>query len=454
MKRLAMIDVVGLTSGLIAEHGTFLKEWSKSKTVSTFEPAFPAVTTTAQSTYLTGELPSSHGIVGNGWYDRTDAEHKFWKQSNHLVHGEKVWETLKRENPDFTCAKLFWWYNMYSSADYTITPRPMYPADGRKVFDVYTQPMAMREEIKADLGDFPFFTFWGPKAGLPSSQWIANSAKWVEKKHSPNLNLVYLPHLDYILQQEGPNGENVGTEFQKIEEVLAELITFFEQRGVEVMLVSEYGISEVDQPIHLNRLFREQGWITIKDELGREQIDLGASKAFAIADHQVAHIYLQDQDLKGEVRQLLEHTPGIEKVYDGDDEFGEGLGGERAGDLIVEAEAGAWFTYYYWFDDALAPDFARCIDIHRKCGYDPAELFLDPSLKFPPLKIASFLLKKTLGFRALMDVIPLDANLVKGSHGRRNVPTEEQPLFIGSQKARSATDVHRIILEHFKPSSQ
>lgn len=450
MKRLALIDVVGLTTGLINTHGTFLKEWSAGKTVSTFEPAFPAVTTTAQSTYLTGTPPKEHGIVGNGWYDRTEAEHKFWKQSNHLVQGEKVWETLKKEDPDFTCAKLFWWYNMYSSADYTITPRPMYPADGGKVFDVYTQPMTMREEIKSDLGEFPFFTFWGPKAGIPCSQWIANSAKWVEEKHQPNLSLIYLPHLDYVLQQEGPKGANVGAEFGKIEEVLKDLITYLESREVEVMLVSEYGISEVSQPIHLNRIFRKQGWITIKEELGREQLDLGASQVVAIADHQVAHIYLNEPSLKPAVRALLEKMDGIERVYDGAEEFGTGIGGERAGDLVVEASSDAWFTYYYWFDDAVAPDFARCIDIHRKCGYDPAELFIDPELKFPPLKIASFLLKKKLGFRALMDVIPLDATLVKGSHGRRNVPAEEQPLFIGSASVTKAEEVHTQILAHFK----
>lgn len=447
--RLAVIDVVGLTTSLIERHGSFLKQWSSKKTISSFPPAFPAVTTTAQSTYLTGTPPKDHGIVGNGWYDRTDAEHKFWKQSNHLVKGEKIWETLRANDPDFTCAKLFWWYNMYSTADYTITPRPMYPADGRKVFDVYTQPMGLREEIKADLGDFPFFTFWGPKAGIACSEWISRSAKWVEEKHSPTLNLIYLPHLDYILQQEGPEGENVAAEFKKIEDVLEDLITYLETRGIEVMLLSEYGISAVDNPIHLNRLFREKGWITIKDELGKEQIDLGASKVFAIADHQVAHVYLNDRSLKEEVKALIQRIDGVESVHDAETLLGNGTGGERAGDLIIEATPESWFTYYYWEDDALAPDYARCIDIHRKCGYDPAELFIDPALKFPPLKMASFLAKKKLGFRTLMDIIPLDATLVKGSHGRTNVPPEEQPIFIGKENVTTAEGVHTAILNHF-----
>lgn len=448
-QRLALIDVVGLTTGLIEKHGSFLKQWSARRSVSTFPPAFPAVTTTAQSTYLTGTPPSTHGVVGNGWYDRADAEHKFWKQSNHLVHGKKVWEVLKESHPGFTCAKLFWWYNMYSTADYTITPRPMYPADGRKVFDIYTHPMSLREEIKADLGDFPFFTFWGPKAGIPCSKWIAQSARWVEEKEEPNLNLIYLPHLDYVLQQEGPNGESVASEFENIERVLSDLIPYLESRGVEVMIVSEYGISEVSQPIHLNRLFREQGWITIKEELGLEHLDLGASKVFAIADHQVAHIYCNDQSLKPTVRALLEQTTGVEQVIDGLTEFGAETGGDRAGDFIVESTPESWFTYYYWMDEALAPDFARCIDIHRKCGYDPVELFINPKLSFRSLKIATFLLKKKLGFRALMDVIPLDATLVKGSHGRKDVPPEEQPVFIGKNHINKAEDVFTEILQHF-----
>jgi len=451
MKRLAVIDVVGLTSGLIEQHGDFLKRWSAQREVSPFEPVFPAVTTTAQSTYVTGQLPAQHGIVGNGWYDRSDAEHKFWKQSNHLVEGEKLWTTLKRLNPDATCAKLFWWYNMYSTADYTITPRPMYPADGRKVFDIYTQPMGMREEIKADLGEFPFFTFWGPKAGIGCSQWIASSAKWVEQRHQPTLSLIYLPHLDYVLQQEGPDGPSVAAEFQQIESVLEDLINSLEASGVEVMLVSEYGISAVSQPVHLNRLFREQGWITIKDELGKEQLDLGASRVFAIADHQVAHIYLNDPSLEPEVRALLESTPGVETVHDGAGEFGTGTAGDRAGDLIAEASPEAWFTYYYWQDDTVAPDFARCIDIHRKCGYDPVELFMDPALRLPPLKMAGFLLRKKLGFRTLLDIIPLDATLVKGSHGRRHVPEHEQPIFIAPTKVTSATEVHQRILEFLAP---
>ena len=428
MKRLAVLNVVGLCERELQQM-PFLREWAEGRERASFKPAFPAVTCTAQSSYLTGKSVDEHGIVGNGWYDREAAEVKFWKQSNHLVKGEKLWERLRREMPGYRCAKWFWWYNMYSSADFSMTPRPMYPADGRKFFDVYAQPFVLREEVKEELGDFPFPAFWGPRAGIESSRWIADSAKWIEERESPNLNLVYLPHLDYSLQKFGPGAPESVTEMKAMDTLLEDLISFFETRGVEVVVLSEYGISEVNRVVHLNRLFREQGWLTIKDELGLEQLDCGASKVFAVADHQVAHIYLNDQSLKDEVRSLLEKTAGVEEVREG----WTGVGGERGGDLVAVSEGDTWFSYYYWLDDAVAPDFARTIDIHRKPGYDPVELFIDPKLKFPQLKVASFLAKKKLGIRGLLDVIPLDASLVKGSHGRDQVSSEEQPVVIGAE---------------------
>ncbi len=411
-------------------------------------PAFPAVTCTAQSSIVTGSSPARHGVVANGWYDRENAEVRFWKQSNAIVRGEKLWDTLRREIPGFTCAKLFWWYNMHSTADFSITPRPLYPADGRKVFDVHTQPMEMREQLKADLGPFPFPAFWGPAAGIASSEWIAASAKWVEGKQSPTLSLVYLPHLDYSLQKEGPLAASIPVELRKIDALVTDLIQFYESRGIRVIVLSEYGISPVTRPIHLNRLFREKGWIQVKEELGLETLDCGASKAFAVPDHQVAHVYVNDASIRDEVRKLLESTPGVDEIRVPAECWGPGLATERAGDFTAIAEPDAWFTYYYWNDDAVAPDYARTIDIHRKPGYDPCELFIDPAISFPKLRIAKFLLKKKLGLRGLLDVIPLDASLVRGSHGRDKVPESEQPLLIGAGRPiASAEEIHDVILE-------
>ncbi len=446
MRRLAVLNVVGLSASLLKRGLPRINQFVAKGRLQSFPPAFPALTCTAQSNYLTGGTPTSHGIVANGWYNREQAEVQFWKQSNHVVQGPKIWDQLRQEIPGFTCAKLFWWYNMYASVDYSITPRPMYPADGRKVFDIYTEPFSIRPEIKAELGEFPFPAFWGPAAGshrkpfAPDavSKWIAASAKWIDRKYSPTLSLVYLPHLDYNLQRLGPNHPEIIHDLERVDSFVGDLLDFYQQQNVDVIILSEYGISAVDRPIHLNRLFRDKGWLRIKEEMGRELLDAGASKVFAVADHQVAHIYCQDASLLPEVEKAVLAVTGVQTVLNASTKASWGIDHERAGDLIAVSDDRSWFTYYYWQDDAKAPDFARCVDIHRKPGYDPVELFLDPAIRFPTLKIAGKLLHKKLGFRMLMDVIPLDASLVKGSHGRIPENTDEHPVLITSNSTKFA----------------
>jgi predicted AlkP superfamily pyrophosphatase or phosphodiesterase len=472
MNRLAVINVVGLTEALIGEHTPRIAEFVKRGSLAHITPAFPAVTCTAQSNYLTGKTPAQHGVVGNGWFNRELAEVQFWKQSNHLVQAPKIWDALREEfairNSQFAISNCFWWFNMYSSVDYAITPRPIYRADGGKVFDIYSWPYSIRTEIKKDLGEFPFFGFWGPAAGVKTpqgsadcaSRWIAESAKWVEKKYSPTLNLIYLPHLDYNLQRHRPFAAagslnpQILPDLRAIDSIVGDLIDFFGQRGVQVVLLSEYGITNVDTPVHLNRVFRQHKWLAVRDELGLEILDAGASKVFAVADHQVAHVYLNDRSLEISVRELLEKTPGVGEVLGEVEKAAAGITHPRAGNLIAIAAESAWFTYYYWLDDARAPDFARTVDIHRKPGYDPVELFLDPEIPLPKLKIAWRLLQKKLGFRMLMDVIPLDATLVKGSHGRRPADKKDWPVFITGQKElqgaqeMESTDVYHVLRRH------
>jgi len=457
MQRVVVLNVVGLTRALIGPHTPRLTAFRDRGHLAVIDPVLPALTCSAQSTYLTGQPPSSHGIVANGWYNRDLAEVQFWKQSNALVQGPKLWDDLRAVCSGFTCAKTFWWYNMYSTADWSVTPRPMYPADGRKFFDIYAWPYELRTGLKQDLGEFPFPTFWGPAAGIASpqgspdaaSRWIANSARWIEEHHQPTLQLVYLPHLDYSLQRLGPDHPDIPADLQRIDAIVGDLLDFFTARSVRVVILSEYGITPVSTPIHLNRLFRQKGWITIKEELGRELLDAGQCRAFAVADHQVAHIHVQDPSLLGPVRNLLENTPGIASVLDAEGKRRAGLDHPRSGELIAFSRQDAWFTYYYWLDDAHAPDFARCVDIHRKPGYDPVELFLDPTLSAVKFRIAWRLLKKKLGFRMLMDVIPLDASLVRGSHGCRPDSMEDWPVLLSSSPLPASTlaptDVYRIL---------
>ncbi len=433
MRRVAVINVVGLTASLInEENAPFLRKWSASKSVKSIRPSVPAVTTTAQMNYFTGQYPKIHGVVGNGWKFKEEGEVKLWRQSNQLPLAPKIWDVLKADVPGFTCANTFGWYNMYSTVDYAITPRPQYAADGVKHPDIYTQPQVLRNRLIKDLGEFPLFDFWGPKAGLPSSRWIAQAAQKVEDWYKPTLQLIYLPHLDYEFQRVGPNHPRALKTVNEIDLLLSELIPYLEKAGLQVIVLSEYGIQPVQYPVHLNRLFREKNWLDLRLERGGEYLEPGNCKVFALADHQIAHIYIRDQENIKEVKSLVAGQKGVAKVLDKVDQAHLNLNHDRSGDLVVIAENDAWFTYYWWLDDLKAPDFARCVDIHKKPGYDPVELFINPEFRFPIWELGKRLIKKKLGFRYLMDVIPLKAELVKGSHGSPFCSDTYWPLCVGS----------------------
>ena len=449
-----VLNVVGLTPELIGPSTPALQAFAKQGACRPLATVVPAVTCTVQSTFLTGLMPKDHGAVANGWYFRDLAEVWLWRQSNRLVAGEKVWETAKRRDARFTCANLFWWYNMYSSVDYSVTPRPIYCADGLKLPDIYSEPAGLREELTERLGPFPLFNFWGPTANLASSQWIAAAAKQVYDRYRPTLTLVYLPHLDYNLQRLGPQDPRIHDDLKAIDAVCGELIAHVRRAGARVIVLSEYGITPVTGAVPINRILREAGWLRVREELGTEKLDAGASEAFAVADHQVAHVYVKDGARVAEVKGLLEKVDGIDQVLDEEGKRQAGLDHPRSGELVAIAKPDRWFSYYYWLDDARAPDFARTVDIHRKPGYDPVELFVDPALKVPQARVAWRLLQKKLGFRYLMDVISLDPSLVKGSHGRLPTMPETGPLVVSSEAGTlpngpvSACAVKDVILSH------
>ncbi len=456
MHRTVVLNIVGLTPKLIGPSTPNLRRLASSGVMRPLQTVCPAVTCSVQSTFTTGLMPREHGCVANGWYFRDLAEVLFWRQSNHLVDGEKIWDAARRRDSAFTCAKLFWWYNMYSSADYAVTPRPLYPADGRKLPDLYTEPEELRDELQDQegLGVFPLFNFWGPKADIVSSRWIANCARYVFDTRKPTLTLVYIPHLDYNLQRLGPDDPKIAADLRAVDDLVGELIDHVQKANARVVVLSEYGITPVSGAIHINRALRDAKLLRVRTELGLEKLDTGGSEAFAVSDHQVAHVYVRNKALVSKVRDLVEKLPGVDRVFGSDELHTIGLDHARSGDLFAVAKADKWFTYYYWLDDALAPDFARTVDIHRKPGYDPVELFIDPKLRVPQARVAFRLAQKLLGFRMLMDVIPLDASLVKGSHGRITDDPNEGPLFLSTEpqlvpeRNLHATDVKNLILDH------
>lgn len=434
MKKTVVINIVGLTQRLIGKHTPFIKSFQEKAASATVEPVLPAVTCTAQSTYLTGKWPSEHGIVGNGWYTKEQAEINFWKQSNKNVQGEKIWDRLKKEDPNFTCANMFWWYNMYSNADYSVTPRPNYLADGRKIPDCYSHPAELRDTLQNELGMFPLFNFWGPKTSIKCSKWIADASMLTDALHDPTLTLIYLPHMDYNTQRHGIDFDKIGKDLEEIDAVVKDLVEYYTKKDANIILLSEYGITNVNQPVHLNRILRKEGYLGIRMERGLELLDAGASKAFAVSDHQIGHIYLNDPSLQDAVVKLMENTPGIEQVLTGESRAAAHLDHDRAGDIVVVADKDSWFTYYFWDDDAKAPDYARMVDIHKKPGFDPVEMLTDPSDKLVMPKVAWKLLRKKMGFRQVLDIIPLKAELIKGSHGRIPEDPADHPVFITNRK--------------------
>ncbi len=432
MQPVLLIDVVGLSARMIGERTPALRELGARGACAPMSTVLPAVTCSAQATMLTGTLPREHGAVGNGWFDRESGEVALWRQSNALVGGDKLYERLLRLDPGARCAKIFWWWNMGANVALSITPRPFYPSDGRKIVATYSSPTAFGKGLEERLGPFPFFDFWGPKSGLPSSRWLADAAIDTLERERPALTMVYLPHLDYDHQRLGPNHPRSLAALGEVDALCKDLIAAADRAGAAVVVVSEYSIEDVDRVVHVNRLLREAKLLEVRETPMGEYLDTFASKAFAVADHQVAHVYTRDASSLQRARAVLSQTPGIEAVLDCAAQAPFGIDHPRSGDLLAVAERGAWFSYYYWLDDARAPDFARTVDIHRKPGYDPCELFVDPALRWPALRVARRLAQKKLGMRYLMDVIPLDASLVRGSHGRLPARPEDGALFLAS----------------------
>jgi predicted AlkP superfamily pyrophosphatase or phosphodiesterase len=407
IKKLCILNVVGLTPKLLA-HAPRISQLGKARA---WRSPLPAVTCTSQATMLTGLRPRQHGIVGNGWYFRDTGEIRFWQQSNRLIQGKKFYE-------DFETAKMFWWFNQGAPVRWFATPKPYYGCDGSKAFGILDQTDC---QLTNRHGPFPFHGFWGPKAGLSSSQWIANASATVLRENKPQLMMVYLPHLDYDYQRL-PNQDP--ERVREIDQCAGVVIDAANEMGTRTIVVSEYGLVPVDLPIMINQVLRSEGLLTVRDGPYGESLMPMDSRAFAVVDHQLAHIYVQNPSDISAVQRLVLSIPGVDAVVSPNELE---LDHERSGELIALAKPNAWFAYYYWLEDAVAPDFARTVDIHRKPGYDPCELFMTSGLR-AALRLA----QKKLGMRYRMDVIPLDPKLVRGSHGLRPAPNDG-PVIVGPQ---------------------
>jgi predicted AlkP superfamily pyrophosphatase or phosphodiesterase len=398
---------------------------------------------------LTGVAPEGHGIVGNGWLFRETGEVRFWQQSNQLLQAEPLYVSARRlareRGKQFRCAKLFWWFNQGADVAISVTPKPYYGADGNKAFGITGTPDGLTTRLEQKLGPFPFPSFWGPMAGPACTRWIARCAAEVLRESRPDLSLVYLPHLDYDPQRYGPAGSDMPRLVRELDDACAPLLDAAKAAGADVWVVSEYGHLQVSRPVYPNRALRQAGLLTVRPGPFGETLDTFTSRAFAVCDHQLAHVYVRDPADRPRVREALADSGRLAVPAALD------LGHERSGELILVARPDEWFAYPFWLDDRAAPDYARTVDIHRKPGYDPCELFFDPKLWWPKARAMWRLLQKKLGFRMLMDVVPLDATLVRGSHGIAAPDPLDRPLLVGTGPAPSAADlptaaVHDLVL--------
>ncbi len=450
---MVVINAVGLTSRLLplAPRLSALAAtgWNRS-----IREVVPAVTCTAQASLLTGQPPSGHGVVGNGWFFRDTGEVRFWQQSNRLIEAEPLYTTAKRQaaaaGRSFKVAQLFWWFNQGANVDLSVTPKPYYGADGNKAFGIAGTPDGVTTRLEAELGKFPFHTFWGPGAGLACTPWIARSAASVLRDERPDLTLVYLPHLDYDPQRFGPTGSDLPRLVGELDAACAPLLDQARASGAQVWVVSEYGHCDVSRVVEPNRILRRAGLLGARPGPFGEVFDPFTSQAFAVCDHQLAHVYVADPADVPRVVDLLADQAGVGRLLVGPERAEVGLDHPRSGEVVALATPDAWFAYPFWLDPAAAPDYSRTVDIHRKPGYDPCELFLDPALALPKLRIARRLLAKKLGFRTLFDVIPLDPTLVRGSHGLPAADALDRPVLIGHGSAPgpdlATTDVRAILL--------
>jgi predicted AlkP superfamily pyrophosphatase or phosphodiesterase len=451
---LVLINAVGLTPRLLA-HAPRLSALAKAGWVRPLREVLPAVTCTVQATLLTGQAAAGHGIVANGWLWRDTGEVRFWQQSNRLLQAEPLYQTARRraarQGRPFRAAKLFWWFNQGAAVEWSVTPKPHYGADGNKVFGIHGSPPGLTGRLEKQLGPFPFHTFWGPSAGLPCTLWIARCAAEVLHSERPDLALVYLPHLDYDPQRFGPDGCDLPRLVRELDDACAPLLEAATAAGARVWVVSEYGHVAVRRAVLPNRALRQAGLLAVRPGPFGEVLDTFESRAVAVCDHQLAHVYVRDAEDVPRVRDLLAALPGVARVAEGEERAELGLDHPRSGELVALSERDAWFAYPFWLDDRLAPDYARTVDIHRKPGYDPCELFFDPRLWWPRGRALLRLVQKKLGFRTLFDVVPLDAGLVRGSHGLAAADPRDGALLLGDGPAPAdnlpMTAVRDLVLE-------
>jgi predicted AlkP superfamily pyrophosphatase or phosphodiesterase len=412
--RVCVLDLPGLSRELLQSvpGQSALGKWLGDKKVLGLTPSWPAVTCSVQATLTTGVSPAKHGIIANGLptfrfpQDQAlvDASNfaayrkqiSFWEQSNQFVEAPRFWQDAHGKSR-FKTALLFFQHSMPGfagtpkpAADIVLTPKPDHGPDGKLVSLCWSQPTELVPQLFKEFGPFPLMNYWGPLAGIASSQWISKAAAWVWQHQRPQLQLVYVPHLDYDLQRFGPASPQATKAVQDVSAALEPLIDGVLADGGKLVVLSEYAITSVGRSVQPNRLLAEAGLLITRATDDGHLIDYEKSAAFAMVDHQIAHIYARDRESKRRATEALSSVARIRNE--------NGVAHRRSGDILLEAQSDSWFDYRWWKESDAAPSFATTVDIHRKPGYDPLELFFDPVARR----------------------ITQNAALIRGSHGIAN----------------------------------
>ena len=396
--------------------------------------SFPCVTWPSQANMLTGKLPHEHGVIANGFFWRETRKVEMWTAWNEVIQSPQIWDVMRDRNPELKSAAWFPMLSKGCGADFVCMPAPIHKPDGSEDLWCYTKPQEFYGELLQQLDHFPLQHFWGPLANIKSTQWIADSAVSAAQRFRPDFFYLYFPHLDYAAQKSGPDSDSAISALSELDELI---MNFAQQIGgcyeseLVWMVASEYTIVEVDHVSYPNRLLREQGCLQVIDVDGREQLDFENSQAWAMVDHQFSHVFINqpDETRISNLKSVFENADGFEYVLSGTERDQFAMDHQRSGDIVLISSPNSWQAYYWWFDDAKAPEFASTVDIHRKPGYDPIELHFDFASKS----------------------VPLDATLAKGSHGAPANSESQKGVFLCSHDLELEdeivdTDVFALIL--------
>lgn len=415
--RVILLSIPGLRGGDLA-HMPRLRQLVAAGDQSALVPGFPCVTCPVQANMTTGYPPSEHGVVANGFFWRDQGEVEMWTAWNDCIQRPQIWDILREHDNSLTSAVWFPLHSKGCGAEYVCTPAPVHNPDGSESLWCYTKPTEMYGTLRDALGHFPLQHFWGPLANIRSTAWIVDSAVHAAQAFRPRFQYIYLPHLDYAAQKHGPDSQQATIALAELDEALGKLIAgeraAFGAEEPLWLIAGEYPIVPVNHVSYPNRALRDAGLLEIHTLADGEHLDVQTSAAWALVDHQFSHVFVRDRDQAtiDRVVDLFRGQDGFDEVLTAAELSKYDLAHDRSGDVVLVSRADSWQAYYWWLDEARAPAFARTVDIHRKPGYDPVELFFDPTARG----------------------IPLDATLVRGSHGAPPHDARQRTVLLSSQR--------------------